>query len=129
MPISLTRTGITRGERHRANIIPRFTAGIRPLEPGFKKTLIQPQPGELNSFSIKTPTIRGPILLSMDRQADECTFTLKLPVNMTVKFVIPKNCDDYTDITLDGNRVTPKQQDSVRYIDPVGSGSHIITLR
>ena len=110
-----------------ANIIPRFVAGIRPIEPGFKKTLIHPQPATLNSFSIKTPTIRGTILLSMDKQPDSCAFEMTIPANMSVKFVLPKNCDDFSDVTLDGSSVILKQDSSLRYFDAIGSGTHTIT--
>ncbi len=41
-----------------ANIIPRFLMGIRPLEPGYKKVLIQPQPGKLERAKIKHPTMQ-----------------------------------------------------------------------
>jgi hypothetical protein len=44
-----------------ANIIPRYLMGVRPLEPGFERVLIMPQPGNLHSAKLKTPTIRGPI--------------------------------------------------------------------
>ncbi|MBO4633090.1 MAG: hypothetical protein J5858_14320 [Lentisphaeria bacterium] len=46
-----------------ANIIVRYLAGIRPLEPGFRKFMIDPQPGALASFAVKTPTPHGPVLL------------------------------------------------------------------
>ena len=38
-----------------ANLIPRFVAGLRPLEPGYKKFIIDPHPVDLTSFYIKTP--------------------------------------------------------------------------
>jgi hypothetical protein len=47
-----------------ANIIPRCIAGIRPLEPGFTKVLIKPQPGGLREFKCLHPTISGSISVS-----------------------------------------------------------------
>ncbi len=44
-----------------ANIIPRCVAGIRPLEPGFRKVSITPQPGGLQEFRCTHPTPSGPI--------------------------------------------------------------------
>lgn len=47
------------------NIIVRYICGIRPLEPGFRKFLVEPQPGSLTYFKVKTPTPHGPITLEM----------------------------------------------------------------
>ncbi|MBQ9336442.1 MAG: hypothetical protein IJS14_03975 [Lentisphaeria bacterium] len=48
------------------NIIVRYICGIRPLEPGFRKFIVDPQPGPLGRFRVKTPTPCGPVLLEMD---------------------------------------------------------------
>ena len=48
-----------------ANIIVRYIAGIRPLEPGFNKFIIDPQPGKLTDFKVKTPTPHGAIEFEM----------------------------------------------------------------
>ncbi|MBI1338010.1 MAG: Bacterial alpha-L-rhamnosidase [Phycisphaera sp.] len=48
------------------NIVPRYLMGIRPLEPGYKKVLIQPQPGSLEHAEIKLPTVRGSITMKLD---------------------------------------------------------------
>lgn len=47
------------------NIIVRFLAGIRPLEPGFKKFSVDPQPSTLEHFKLRTPTPHGAIVLEM----------------------------------------------------------------
>lgn len=49
-----------------ANIIPRYVAGVRPVEPGFTRTVIQPQPGTLRSFDAKVPTPLGPVTVKYD---------------------------------------------------------------
>ena len=46
-----------------ANVIPRCIAGIKPLEPGFRKFSVTPHPGTLREFRIKHPTPAGPIEL------------------------------------------------------------------
>lgn len=48
------------------NVIVRYLCGIRPLEPGFRKFKVDPQPGNLTYFKVKTPTPLGPILLEME---------------------------------------------------------------
>lgn len=46
-----------------ANVIPRRLAGIRPLENGFKKFIVDPQPGDIKEFVMRHPTPRGEIEL------------------------------------------------------------------
>ena len=111
-----------------ANIIPRFVAGIRPLEPGFSKALIHPQPATLNQFQIQTPTIRGSVSLMMAMQSDQCEFQITIPATMTARFVLPKNCDGFTSVLLDGNPVTLQEGGGLRFIDPVTSGSHTLVI-
>ena len=62
----------------------------------------------------------------MDKQADRCTFEITIPVNMTALFVLPKNCDHYTQLTLNGVAVTPQQLGTLHLIDPLESGTHIL---
>lgn len=53
-----------------ANIIPRYVLGVRPLEPGYRKVLIAPQPGPLTAIQGVVPTIRGPIRVDAKRDTD-----------------------------------------------------------
>ena len=46
-----------------ANIIPRRLAGIRPLENGFKKFIIDPQAGDVKEFVMRHPSPKGEITL------------------------------------------------------------------
>lgn len=48
------------------NIIVRYLCGVRPLEPGFRKFTVDPQPAGLNHFELRTPTPNGPVLLRME---------------------------------------------------------------
>lgn len=48
-----------------ANIIVRHIAGIRPTEPGFRRFIVDPKPGALTHFKLKTPTLHGPVELEM----------------------------------------------------------------
>lgn len=65
------------------NIIVRFVAGIRPLEPGFKKFLVAPQPAGLQHFKLKTPTPHGAILLEMTSPG---IYNLTVPQNTCAVF-------------------------------------------
>ncbi|MBC2603215.1 family 78 glycoside hydrolase catalytic domain [Puniceicoccus vermicola] len=60
-----------------ANIIPRFLVGARPLQPGFRKALIAPQPGRLRQIRSTVPTIRGPIRIELSASASK-DWTLRI---------------------------------------------------
>lgn len=70
-----------------ANIIPRYVAGVRPLKAGFKKTLIQPQPGNLESFDAKIPTPMGPVIVKWEKKSGRLDITA--PNQMEVKISPP----------------------------------------
>lgn len=57
-----------------ANLVTRELAGIKPVEPGFKRFTVEPQPGSLEFFKVRQPTIHGPI--ELERQKDQLTLTL-----------------------------------------------------
>lgn len=59
-----------------ANIIVRHIAGVRPTEPGFRKFIIDPQPGSLTYFKLKTPSPHGSIELEMTEPGQ---FRLSVP--------------------------------------------------
>ena len=62
------------------NIIARRLFGIRPLEPGFKKVLLQPQFGNLKSGDILVPTIKGSVKLTFQNGEGEAVIRMELPV-------------------------------------------------
>ncbi len=73
-----------------ANIIPRYVLGVRPLEPGYGRVLIAPQPGPLRVLHGTVPTIRGPIQVDAVRSADdrwEINYTA--PTGVSVELVPP----------------------------------------
>ena len=67
------------------NAIPFGLMGIRPLEPGFAKVEIRPQPGSLKWAEITLPTIRGAIFVSLRGGKMKVT----LPANMTAYVYLP----------------------------------------
>ena len=73
-----------------ANIIPRYVLGVRPLEPGYSKVLIAPQPGPLTEIRGIVPTIRGPIRVEAVRGADgKWQLDYELPPSVRVEIVVP----------------------------------------
>lgn len=64
-----------------AGAIPRWLVGVRPLEPGFARILVSPQPGSLEHFSARVPTIRGPVTVEYRRDARGYDLEVGLPPN------------------------------------------------
>ena len=52
-----------------ANVVARQILGVRVTAPGAAGLLVRPQPGPLTWMRGTVPTIRGPVLVSMDRRA------------------------------------------------------------
>lgn len=68
-----------------ANLLPRYVLGVRPLEPGFTKILIAPQPGKLRSLKGQVPTYRGPVTVVWERG----TITVDVPGNTRAQVIVP----------------------------------------
>jgi len=106
-----------------ANIIPRKLMGIEPLEPGFSKIRIKPQPGNLASAEIKTPTIRGDVLLSFtNKQLQSFSVKLAIPANTTAEVYLPF-WSKTQKVTMNGVEVKYRQEGNFAVIESVGSGS------
>ena len=107
-------------------IIPRKLMGIEPLEPGFGKVLIRPNPGNLAQAKVLYPTIRGPISVEFDRgnKLDYFHLTVSLPANMTAQVALPIAGNSPANITCDGHPVTGRVEGNHVFIDSIGSGIH-----
>jgi hypothetical protein len=71
-----------------ANLLPRYVLGVRPLTPGWKQALIQPNPGALISAAGKVPTPRGPVQVEW-RSGNTFKLSLALPPGMTARVELP----------------------------------------
>ena len=108
-----------------ANIIPRFVMGVQPLEPGFGKIQIKPQPGTLKSASLKMATIRGTIHVDFEA-VKETSFVLnvRIPANTQAKIYLPRLGIDNPVIAVDGLPHKGIIKGDFVVLDNIGSGSH-----
>ena len=110
-----------------ANIIPRYLLGIRPLEPGFGKVLIQPQPGSLKRVSGTMPTIRGPVKASLENaELQPLEVKIEVPANLTASVGLPVRHGQSTTLVLDGKRIEAEREGDFLFLDPIGSGTHVL---
>ena len=113
-----------------ANIIPRFLMGVRPLEPGFGRLLVQPQPGSLRRAKMRVPTIRGPVEVAFDQEPGRSfRLRLRLPANTSARVELPAPAAGAPAVTVDGEAVQTVRTRRALAVDPVPSGQHEIAWR
>lgn len=72
-----------------ANIIPRKMFGIQPVEPGFGRFVINPQPSSLEKISISMPTIRGTIGCELIQSKNKWSMLISVPGNTEALLFVP----------------------------------------
>lgn len=108
------------------NIIPRYLLGVRPLEPGFQRVLIHPQPGALKQASSTIPTIRGPIKVAFRNEQTRFALEVEIPVNMTARVGIPQKQGSSTMVLVEGKGRKAEARDGYLFVDGIGSGTHVL---
>jgi len=107
-----------------ANIIPRKLMGIEPLEPGFRKIQIKPQPASLEHAEIKCPTIRGDVLVSFQNKPQQLfILNVTIPANTTADVYLPF-WSKLQKVTMNGIPVKYRQEGKFVVAEEVGSGSN-----
>jgi hypothetical protein len=113
----------------RAAAIPRFIAGVQPLEPGFAIARIAPAPGSLQFFRAKVPTIRGPVHVEYQRLDKGYRLRLVLPGNCPAQLLLPQiSAGAAAAITLDNQIVKPRAEAGRLIIDALPPGEHLIVV-
>jgi alpha-L-rhamnosidase len=85
-----------------ANIIVRYTWGIRPAAPGFTCATIQPQLTGLTASSIKVPTMQGAIEADFGTRNHKEWYTISIPEGMSAEFLVPPGA---ATIKLNGKKI------------------------
>ncbi len=105
-----------------ANLIPRKLMGIEPLEPGFKKIRIKPQPAWLKHANIKHPTIRGNITASfINRPNESFRLEVSIPANTTADVYLPFYSEEQK-VLLENKPVTYHREGGFSVIKGVKAG-------
>ena len=107
-----------------ANIIPRKLMGIEPLEPGYGKMMIKPQPASLKTAEIKCPTIRGDVFVAFENNPGKSfKLNVEIPANTKADVYLPFFGKSQK-VMMDGESVTLKPNGKFVIIENVGSGKH-----
>lgn len=73
-----------------AFVVPSGLFGIQPLEPGYAKFSVKPQPGDLHSASITVPTVRGSIGVAFDHASSgDFRMVVGIPGNTSADVSVP----------------------------------------
>ena len=107
-----------------ANAIPRKLMGIEPMEPGFSKIRIKPQPATLKQAEIKCPTIRGDVYVSFENDHEKSfKLNISIPANSTANVYLPLWSKTQK---VNGKNMTSemKRQGDFVIIENVGPGTH-----
>lgn len=72
-----------------ANIIPRMLMGVTPLEPGFARMRIKPQPAGLSWAGLKLPTVRGVVLVDYANSGHQGSLGVTIPGNTEAEVWLP----------------------------------------
>ncbi|MDR2849613.1 MAG: alpha-L-rhamnosidase [Verrucomicrobiota bacterium] len=111
-----------------ANIVPRCVLGVRPLEAGFGKILIRPQPGSLEAVEGTVPTVRGTVRVGVRQTAGKAfRAAVEVPVNTQARVELP--WAEGGGVTLDGRPVEAQVLDGRFVVDGVPSGKHTVAWR
>lgn len=109
-----------------ANVIPRKLMGVEPMEPGFRRMRVRPQPGGLEWASLDLPTIRGVVHAGFKAAPDRFTLTLRLPANTQAEVYLPRLARADSIVTVDGKRRGARAEGAYVVVE-VGSGAHVLT--
>lgn len=108
-----------------ANIIPRFLMGIRPLEPGFTKVLIQPRPGNLESSEMKFPTKFGTISVRFRQQLEESFFMdVDIPSGISACIHLPLPGKGKSEVLFNGLPMNDLFEGKILIFNNLGSGKY-----
>jgi alpha-L-rhamnosidase len=111
-----------------ANIIPRLLMGVEPLEPGFRRMRIRPQPGTLKQAALKLPTIRGTVDVRFKIVPQHVHLQIDLPANTSAQVWVPRQGIPTTSVLVDGRKRTGRLEADCIVFDTIGSGPHTFDL-
>ena len=93
-------------------IITKCLLGVQPLEPGFAKCRIAPQPGRLTQAEGVFPSVRGNIAVSWRRDGKAMTLEASIPDGIETEIVLP--CGNPLKARIMHNGRTVKSADAIR---------------
>jgi hypothetical protein len=111
------------------NIIPRYVMGLRPLEAGFGRVLVQPQLGtKLSHVEGTIPTIRGTFFIRAENDTNDFRLLLEVPGNVTANVMLPAKGHTNGAALMNGDVVSGTLSNGWLNLTNIGAGRHAIWL-
>jgi alpha-L-rhamnosidase len=101
--------------------------GIAPITPGFDRFAIRLQPGGIASAKVKTPSVKGPILVSYKQKKDGLTVKVTIPANTEAKVSLPAGDRAGSSFLVDGQAVEASRTGDYLMVS-LGSGTHSLEI-
>ena len=102
-------------------ILPAYVLGVRPLEPGFRRVLVEPNPTDLAWAEGRVPTPHGPVGVSWTRGEDAFRIEVEVPAGCTAQVSLPPAVNLRASVRLDGQEATAQRRTDRRVVE-VGEG-------
>jgi alpha-L-rhamnosidase len=119
----------------------KYVLGVRPIQPGYKTWLIEPQPGDLSWAEGRVPTPYGPIAVRWQKTPRGLRLEINVPNGTSGSVGLPtsSNADSVTDNdrpVKKGEKMTAasESEDSsgarpgYAYLADLGPGVHVIQV-
>ncbi len=108
-------------------VLPAYVLGVRALEPGFSRILIEPRPADLQWASGDVPTPHGPVRVSWSREPEQFRLQIQIPEGCTARASLPPGTPR-AKVELDGRPAAAEVRGGRAALD-VPAGEHVVTQR
>jgi hypothetical protein len=106
-----------------ASMIVRGMFGIRPTRPGFHKFEVRPQIGDLPYASIRVPTVKGAITVSIGQNREAYEAEVTVPANTKATVYLPA-VPGGTDTLFVNNQKANFPLEDGHFVVALGAGTH-----
>lgn len=110
-----------------ANIIVRKLMGVEPVSPGYETFQIKPQLGSLNQANLKTPTIKGTVSVSFNKDQSSTKMEVVIPGATSANIYVPMD-NTRTRLTINGKPANIKQKDGYYLLPDSKPGTYRFVL-
>jgi alpha-L-rhamnosidase len=109
----------------------KYVLGVRPVEPGYKTWLIEPQPGDLTWANGSVPTPYGPIEVGWEKEGNGLELKVFVPSGTSGTVGLPGSAGTAS-LTDNGRTLAASNETNGRpgyiYLENVGPGAHSFQL-
>lgn len=110
-----------------ANIIVRKLMGVEPLTPGADTIRIKPQMGSLTFARLRTPTIKGEVVVFCERKALFNHYSIQIPGGTSAEVQIPVRSKTHQ-IIIDGRSISLQPENGYYRLPYLPAGKHEIKV-